>query len=261
MFGLPDTYTVKARIFPVLLAAMPGLALAAVMVSWRQLGLSHVIASGAAAVLLYAFADLSRRLGKAKEQSVYQKLGGKPTTAMLRHRDQTFDAETKDRWLEFLTSQLKEDAPSAKAEQKNPIAADHFYERCGNWLREHTRDQKRFKLVFEELVTYGFRRNLLGVKWPGLALNALVVLVCVVALRYRFPIVADDDISMRLIYVLIVATAHALYFLVAVNEKCVVEAAQQYARELILSCEKFLGQKVTKKAASMATKSRYRLPV
>ena len=30
MFGLPDTYTIKARIFPALLAVLPGLALAAV---------------------------------------------------------------------------------------------------------------------------------------------------------------------------------------------------------------------------------------
>ena len=65
MFGLPDTYTIKARIFPALLAVLPGLALAAVMVSWRQLGISHVIATGAAMVLMYAFSDLARRWARA----------------------------------------------------------------------------------------------------------------------------------------------------------------------------------------------------
>jgi hypothetical protein len=230
MFALPDAYTIRARIFPALLAALPGIALAAVMVSWRHVGLSHVVATGAVAVLLYAFADVARWRGKRLEDSLYLEIDGKPSTAMLRHRDTRLDAGTKDRWLDFLQTWLQEPAPTAAAEQADPAAADSFYERCGNWLRERTRDQKKFKLVFEENVTYGFRRNLLGLKWPGLILNVAVVVVCLGSLLLRLPISVDDDVPVRMLYVLIVALLHALFFLLGVNQGSVIEAANQYAR-------------------------------
>jgi hypothetical protein len=241
MFGIPDSYTIRARIFPALLAALPGLALAAVMVSWRQLGVSHVIATGAAMVLLHAFSDLARRQGKRLEGALFRKMGGKPSTSMLRHRDTRFDAATKASWLEFLAGRIKEKAPPADAEAADPAVADAFYERCGDWLREHTRDQKRFKLIFEELVTYGFRRNLLGLKWPGLALNGLVDLASIIVLWFRLPFSADDVVSTRLVYVLAVAACHALYFALAVNEKVAIEAADQYGRQLLLGCETLMG--------------------
>ncbi len=232
MFGLPDTYTIRARIFPALLAALPGLALAAVIISWRQLGLSHVIATGAAIVLLFAFSDFARRLGKKLENDLFHKMGGKPSTAMLRSSDKQFDAVTKTKWLAFLSNKIGEKAPAADDED-----SDNYFERCGNWLRENTRDTKKFKLVFEENVTYGFRRNLLGVKVPGLALNGLVVATCALALWFRLPFSVDDNVSIRLVYVLAVAACHALYFFLAVNESAVMEAAKQYGRQLLLACD------------------------
>lgn len=260
MFGLPDTYTVKARIFPALLAALPALALASVMVSWRELGISHVIAGCAAMMLLYAFSDLARRLGKNKERGLFGKMGGKPSTTMLRHRDGRFDASAKASWCHFVGGRLKEKPPTVEAESADPDAADAFYERCGDWLREHTRDHKRFKLIFEELVTYGFRRNLLGLKWPALALNAVVVSTCIAAVCFRLPFSLDDHVSVRLAYVLIASTCHALYFTLAVDEKGSMQAANQYGRQLLLGCETLMapsappsrGKKVIDKEATEA---------
>ena len=211
------------------------------MVSWRQLGLTHVIATGAAMVLLYAFSDLARRHGKKLEVDHFRKMGGKPSTAMLRYRDGEFDRGAKAKWLVFLAKKLGDKAPEDAEEQADQISADRYYDRCGDWLREHTRDQKKFKLIFEENVTYGFRRNLLGVKWPGLALNAFVALACVAALYFRLPFSVDDNVSVRLIYVLIVAACHALYFVLAVNEPAAMEAARQYGRQLLLGCGTLMG--------------------
>lgn len=102
---------------------------------------------------------------------------------------------------------------------------------------------------------YGFRRNLLGLKWPGLALNAIAVLMCLAALSFRLPISADDDISLRLIYVLVVAGLHALYFLLAVNQQAVEEAANQYARQLLLACETLMTGAALKKAPAEPKKN------
>jgi hypothetical protein len=130
--------------------------------------------------------------------------------------------------------------PAAQFERRNP-ADDEFYELAGTWLRENTRNTKTFSILFNELVTYGFHRNLLGVKWPALALNVIVVLICGAMLWYRRPFDATDNMTTRIIMVLVVAAAHALYFLLLVNSDAVKAAARTYARQLILSCETFLG--------------------
>lgn len=46
---------------------------------------------------------------------------------------------------------------------------------------------KKFSILFNEFATYGFRRNLFGVKWPALLLNATVVFICAGLLWYRLP--------------------------------------------------------------------------
>ena len=253
---VPDSYTRRARIYPALLAALPGLALAAVMVSWRDLGISHLIATTAAGFLLYAFGDLTRRLGKRHEDAIYREIGGKPSTAMLRHFDTTFDDATKASWLKFLATKMGSNPPTAEQEKVDPAAADAYYERCGNWLRENTRDRKKFNLVFEENVAYGFRRNLYGLKWLGLALNVLVVVICAIWIWNRWPVGQDDGVASRLIYVVIIALAHALFFTFAVTKAGVIEAANQYARQLLLACETLATGAPLKKAPAQRKKKK-----
>jgi len=97
-----------------------------------------------------------------------------------------------------------------------------------------------FRILFGELVTYGFRRNLLGLKWPAIALNLLVVAICLWLLWYRGAPDTSDGLTMRIIVVLIVAAIHGLYVLSVVTWNGAAEAARSYGRELILSCERLL---------------------
>ena len=205
-----ESYARRARVYPVLLAALPGLALAAVMVSWKELGISHLIATTAAGFLLYAFGDLARRLGKKYEEAIYCELGGKPSTTMLRFCDGTFDDTTKAAWLKFLATKVTGKPPTPEREKADLKSADLYYDRCGNWLRENTRDQKKFNLLFEELTTYGYRRNIYGLKWLGLELNLLVVAVATIWIWNRWPIAGDDSVTIRLTYILVIA-AHMRY--------------------------------------------------
>ena len=64
LFNYFDAYTLKARVFPALVAGLPTLALLVVIVPWNHLGLPHITAAVAALVLLFAFADVARRTGK-----------------------------------------------------------------------------------------------------------------------------------------------------------------------------------------------------
>jgi hypothetical protein len=165
-----DRYTIRARLAPALLVALPiGLATFA----WFPDGVriwgavwAFIAWSGGTALL----AQIGRDAGRRKEPSLFEMWGGKPTTRMLRHRE-TQNAsilERRHKKLKALIRNVK--LPTTAEEAAEPAAADSVYESCAAFLRERTRDHNKFPLVFEENCSYGFRRNLLGLKPVGLAL-------------------------------------------------------------------------------------------
>jgi multisubunit Na+/H+ antiporter MnhB subunit len=231
-----DTYNLRARLFPAVIAIAPAIALAAIAISWDELNLPQVIATAAIGVLFVAAADIARRTGKRFERKMFASTGGRPVMTLLRLSDATLDKKTKDRYRGYLAAQLSEKAPTAQAEARDPKAADGFYGRCGAWLRERTRDKAKFKILFEENVTYGFRRNLYGLRSPGLALNAIVVLACLYLLS-PYDGWFSGTTRPKIIAVLTIAALHAVYFFFFVTRRSVEEASDQYARQLVLSCE------------------------
>lgn len=237
-----DPYTLRARLAPAIIAAAPAFAFVALLISWSSFSVSNTIATVGLVVVLFALSDFARRRGRNIEPGLFERLGGKPSIVMLRHRDTSFDPEAKARYLAFLSAKLSEPAPTAGDEERDPVAADSFYERCGAWLRENTRNAKKFAILFNENVTYGFRRNLFALKWPALALNLAVVLLCVGAILIGFSFANLGQGNARVLVVFVVAAIHALYIGLAVSERAVGEAARSYARQLILSCETFLGK-------------------
>ncbi|RWD02219.1 MAG: hypothetical protein EOS58_22700 [Mesorhizobium sp.] len=242
MFDFLDQYNIRARLFPAVLAIAPALAFALLAVSWNQLGLTETLTTLAVMVLFFGFSDLARRFGKRIEPSIFAALGGKPSVSILRYDDPTLDPMTKARYRNFLGASIGETPPTAESERQRPEEADAFYERCGNWLRENTRS-KSFKILFEENITYGFRRNLYGLKWPGLLLNAAIVLLCLVVLdQGGTPFTLSSIVHAKIFPVIVIAAIHAFYFAVWVRKKPVMAAAKQYARQLILSCEGLMAE-------------------
>ncbi|WP_080436233.1 hypothetical protein [Burkholderia ubonensis] len=234
-----DAYSLRARLFPAIIAAAPALAALTLLISWKSFELSNAIAMLAVFVLLFAIADIARARGRAVERDLYAKHAGTPSIIMFRRSDSTIENGLKERYRAFLAARLGVTAPTAEEELASQNTADAFYEQCGVWLRQNTRDTKKFPLLFAENITYGFRRNLLGVKWLALALNLLVVCICV-GLLWRVSWAIGSEQGKRTIVVLLVAASHAVYMLSAVRRCVVWEAAQAYGRELILSCEAFL---------------------
>jgi len=238
-----DAYTLRARLAPAVIASAPAFSFVALAISWAGLSLSNAIATIGLTILLFALSDLARSRGKQIEPDLFTSLGGKPTITMLRHRDNTFDAPSKDRYLRFLASKLGEAAPTEVDEQRDPAATDRFYDRCGTWLRENTRNTKKFSILFNENVTYGYRRNLYALKWAALILNLAVVVLCIAIVWNVVPAGLWGIIGgSRPNAVFLVAGVHALYIGFAVNRRSLEEAARSYARQLILSCEVFFGK-------------------
>jgi hypothetical protein len=139
-------------------------------------------------------------------------------------------------------------ASSAAEEQENMAGCDIFYERCGNWLRENTRDTKKFKILFDENVTYGFRRNLFGLKYVTLVIDALIIVGCGIAFWQGARFDISDTMGGKLILIGAFAIVHAAYVLLVVTEGSVRVAAEQYARQLLLCCESLATGAAPKKA-------------
>jgi hypothetical protein len=155
-----------------------------------------------------------------------------------------------------LAQKLNETAPTAAQEQADPAAADGFYKRSGDWLRENTRNAKKFPLVLNENINYGFHRNLLALRTPGFYLNAMIVILCGVVLYLRFPIDLMRRFDQALITVIGIAVLHAFYLAFFVNEERVFQAARLYARQLLLSIETLNKAAAATAAATRAKKAK-----
>jgi hypothetical protein len=237
MKNIFDAYIMRARLAPAILAGAPAFALAIALVSWGSFGLTHVIATVALTALFAAFSDVARRRGRAIEPAIIEKMGGLASTTMLRHSDPSIDVASKRKIHAFIAAKLGEPAPTPEEEAADPAAADIYYARGGTWLRENTRDVKKFGLLFNENVNYGFHRNLLGLRTPGFLLNAAIVLLCLSVLGSRYPIDFSNTFNQKLLVVIFIAIAHAAYLAIFVTESGVFEAAKLYARQLLLATE------------------------
>lgn len=198
-------------------------------------------------LLLFAFADVARRAGYRVER----KLGTRATPELWYRSNSMMPNATKDLYRSFVSSQIKRAAPSEADELERPAEANDFYLGAGDWLRAQTRDTKKFHILFNELIIYGFRRNLLGLKPIAFAMNAVVV-AGVAAIMWFRPsyfqtIVHRDD---ALYVILVVVVVHSAYMAIAVTKASVREASMAYGKQLIESCGLLISASKPKATAS-----------
>lgn len=233
VFKLFDGYTIRARIIPALIAGLPSLALPFVIVPWHRLGLSSVIVTTMSFVLLYAFADVARRGGYRVER----KLRTRSTPELWHRKNSELPSGLKNQFRTFVGAQIKQRVPTEEEETSEPEQVNDFYTSANSWLRDETRDKKKFNILYDELLTYGFRRNLLGVKYLSLAANFLVATIVAAILFYMPPYFESmENIEEKLSVIAIVTLMHSIYMIFAVNKESVKQASKTYGKQLILSC-------------------------
>ena len=176
---VPDRYARNARLYPSLLVIAPTV-IAIVAVAKLELSWLKTMWIGLGAVGgTYWLSQLARDPGKVLETGLWRSWGGMPSVAILRHGDARIDGITKTRYHTRLVELVPNtSSPDPSIEENSPDQADICYAAWSTHLRNRTRDQKRFPLVFDELVSYGYRRNLLGLRPYGLASNILGCLIC-----------------------------------------------------------------------------------
>src|SRR5690349_17316531 len=97
-----DEYSIKARIYPMLIVLSP----AAVIFTEYLLHLEKIwgilTSLGITAMLSYLLSQLGRDAGKRKEKDLWNSWGGAPTTQVLRYTDDVIDKITKKRYHKYL---------------------------------------------------------------------------------------------------------------------------------------------------------------
>ena len=165
-----DLYELKARFAPAMLSVLPLLITAILLVPkivdvWASVS-GLILMCGGAVIL----GQLGRDRGKKVEPVLFKLWDGKPSIAMLRHRDSRIDDTTKRRYHKFLSSTVPSlKLASPEEERRQPELADIGYEGANTYLLAHTRDQKQFSLIFKENVNYGTTAEYVGSQTIGVS--------------------------------------------------------------------------------------------
>jgi hypothetical protein len=231
-----NEYSLKARLWPALLAGLPAAGVIAVVVPGLQWWYAGGIGATAAAGFTFLLSQMARAAGKRKEPGLYAGWGGKPTTCCLCHHGSPLDRHTVGRYhrnIERIAPELK--MPTADEEIADPTAAHAKYDAATRILIHRTRDTKRFRRLFEENIHYGFCRNVWGLKAAAVTVAALAASVCSL-LVYRE--VREGSLPpMRPIVVGVLSVLWAILWLAWFRAAWVKVAANSYAEWLLEASE------------------------
>ncbi|SEQ71011.1 hypothetical protein SAMN05216232_3092 [Virgibacillus subterraneus] len=239
LLELFDPYDVKARLFPAIFTLLPFIITAYIwypnLISLEFIGVNMIVII----CILYFLSKLSRELGYKKQGILLLKWGGFPTTIMLRLRDKALDDTTKQRYRSYLTENVKGIVipDSEEEEVEHSTFYDQQYESAVNWLREHRRDKSKFAIVQTNNASFGFGRNLLGLKPIGIIISLISLLLNLlgVYLRYEMKITLIPlEIWLSFMFSLLITFS----WILIINEKMVKSLAYSYAKSILATCEK-----------------------
>ncbi|HJU04522.1 MAG TPA: hypothetical protein VJ692_05165 [Nitrospiraceae bacterium] len=128
--------------------------------------------------------------------------------------------------------------PTQEEETADPGAADLIYSSAVEALKEQARGDE---LVEKEVTEYGFRRNLLGLKPYGILLCALGAALGIAQMGLyefshpSFTWLNDNAFKFSAVALSLGAVAAWTWF---ITKPWVFEAANQYARALLATCDR-----------------------
>lgn len=236
-----DHYNRKARLYPALIAFLPAIW---TTVAFAHLALTDIPNSSFIFVLfwclLYWFSTISRSRGKIVEQRLLKKWGAWPTTISLRHCDDRIDSVTKARYHARLSTICDGmQFPTVDEETNARVAADDTYRSATKKLMEMRRGPE-YQMVHDENASYGFHRNLLGLKSVAVIFGLIVAVVTAIiwvdgipAITTLTQLLAVIRQSPKLPSLVALDIIFVLTFVVVVTEDFVQQAAYAYADALL----------------------------
>ncbi len=232
VFGM-DRYDRNARLQPALLTLLPAFLFVFVWFPdlWTQFGAiaAFVVACG----VLFALTRFVRKLGHKVERKLGNRIGRLHTAALLSHADNRLPAAMKTACRSYIEKNSSLTLPSIEQEKSDPTSANEDHLVAVKWLLKHTRPKAAETLLLDENISYGFARNLLGLKPYGTAITSIVAIGSAWFL-YNAP---TEGTTFLLGSVLCGASLLALLlWLFFVTEKSVEDASKVYADQILSLC-------------------------
>lgn len=227
MNNLIDRYVLGARVAPVAVVAFSLFLAISAWIPFSQWPIKLLGGSAFLALGAFVLAQIARDAGKAIEGPLWRSWGGPPTVRMLRHSDTTIAPGSKSLiYRQLIRFSIVDRLPSESEERQDPGHADELYGVCSEWLRRKALELKAkspFDVVHAENISYGFQRNILGIKRYGLAISFIALGVAISAFFFnRRPFI-------ELAGILIVGS----YLTFGVTEAAVKRSADEYAKRLL----------------------------
>lgn len=231
-FGM-DRYDRNARLNPALLTVLPALLFVFVWFPavWTQLGAiaAFVVTCG----VLFAMTRIARKVGQNVERKLGDKIGRLHTAELISLADDRLPKTMKATCRSYIETHSNLGLPSLTDETADPKTAQEDRLLAVRWLLEHTRPRSEATLLMNENISYGFARNLLGLKPLGIAITFLVALSSCFFL-YNF----EDGTTPFVLGVLLCGTAIVglVMWVFLITEASVVHASQVYAEKILSLC-------------------------
>lgn len=226
-----DIYNLKARLYPSFIVLLPPLFFAIFYITDIKEYFHYLTAITSIGVFSYLLSQLGRDKGKLKEPELYELWNGKPTTQILRHSNNTIDQLTKERYHKILSEKINNiSIPTKEEEISDTTKADSIYESCTNFLIGKTRDTEKYNLLFKENISYGFRRNLWGMKSWGISLLVLTLILHILIATKLLTNISFKPT--KDIYLYIAFLVDIIFWIFIVNTNWIKIVAFEYAKRL-----------------------------
>jgi hypothetical protein len=239
-----DSYNRIARVYPALLTLSP--------IAWYVIAFGNDFGSNVGkgvlgllicSAALFLFSSVARFRGRAVEARLIAKWGGWPTTSLLRHRDKSIDPTTKSRYHAELSKICKTPLPDPSKESASPDECDGIYRSATKALIESRRGSE-YKMVHDENASYGFRRNLYGMRPIAILVWSVVAALTIGTWWLLCEGIVSGTVAIEIfrrdlawIAVTVLNIIYISMFSILVTENFVRQSAIAYAEALLRTLE------------------------
>lgn len=224
-----DSYEIKARLAPCLIAMAIPLVIILYYTSYNSINLMTFFPF----ILLSAIgiwgSSIARNAGLRAQSKLKDEWKVLPATSLLRWADSTinphiktaYHAEIMNRWNDL---QL----PDKQNEQLAPDKADILYDAAIERLIQQTHDKNKFHSIFRENKNFGFQRNFYALRWHAIAIN-IISIFSLMLYSYLY----SHLFSIELMVSGTLAFIHSFCILFFVTKNSIWNVGLRYGRELL----------------------------